>query len=279
MPLITCPDCKNEISDSAPVCPKCGRPKDEEKPVTVETSPEVEKRSIGALLGIGILFFPILFSWFTLRKGYSSTPKLIAFSWLIIMTVLTTMPDDDQQYDTSVSNSNTKVKAPFVKTKEPPKPLAEEDKTGIWNLGQFVDDFGKPSGKKFVATNLVGTFSNTATQDSALNIRFLISSSNQIDIMLFEYGRNNPVKSYGSGDGYTILVLDQDSQRLKLKAMNYSDRLSLNKSNSKRLNKALMKGGQVQFVVREIENPTSEYSFIILDAGYYGNAMRKLKEK
>lgn len=26
MPLITCPDCRKEISDSAPRCPNCGRP-------------------------------------------------------------------------------------------------------------------------------------------------------------------------------------------------------------------------------------------------------------
>ena len=26
MALITCPDCKTEISDAAPACPKCGRP-------------------------------------------------------------------------------------------------------------------------------------------------------------------------------------------------------------------------------------------------------------
>ena len=26
MPLTTCPDCKSEISDQAPACPKCGSP-------------------------------------------------------------------------------------------------------------------------------------------------------------------------------------------------------------------------------------------------------------
>ena len=30
MPLITCPDCKNSISDQAPTCPNCGRPKKRE---------------------------------------------------------------------------------------------------------------------------------------------------------------------------------------------------------------------------------------------------------
>lgn len=26
MALVTCPDCSNQVSDSAPACPKCGRP-------------------------------------------------------------------------------------------------------------------------------------------------------------------------------------------------------------------------------------------------------------
>jgi hypothetical protein len=26
MALVTCPDCKTEVSDAAPACPKCGRP-------------------------------------------------------------------------------------------------------------------------------------------------------------------------------------------------------------------------------------------------------------
>ncbi len=26
MPLITCPDCRQDVSDAAPACPHCGRP-------------------------------------------------------------------------------------------------------------------------------------------------------------------------------------------------------------------------------------------------------------
>ena len=32
MPLITCPDCQREISDSAPACPGCGRPQGVKRP-------------------------------------------------------------------------------------------------------------------------------------------------------------------------------------------------------------------------------------------------------
>jgi hypothetical protein len=36
-------------------------------------------------LGVGIFLFPYIFSWFTLRKGYSSRFRLIAFLWLFFL--------------------------------------------------------------------------------------------------------------------------------------------------------------------------------------------------
>lgn len=40
-----------------------------------------EKRKVSTLLGIGILVFPYIFAWFLLRRGYSTTSRIIAFSW------------------------------------------------------------------------------------------------------------------------------------------------------------------------------------------------------
>lgn len=49
MGLIICPDCKSEISDQAPQCPKCGRPR---SPAPTET--RAPKKRFGCL-GIGCL--------------------------------------------------------------------------------------------------------------------------------------------------------------------------------------------------------------------------------
>jgi len=42
-------------------------------------SPE---REVGVWLGIGIFLFPIIFSWFTLRKGHSTLSRVVALGYL-----------------------------------------------------------------------------------------------------------------------------------------------------------------------------------------------------
>ncbi len=50
MPLINCPDCGKQISDSAPNCPQCGRPMGLFSGHAVQT-----KRKGGTFEGIGFL--------------------------------------------------------------------------------------------------------------------------------------------------------------------------------------------------------------------------------
>jgi hypothetical protein len=40
------------------------------------------QRSVGFLLGLGILLVPLLFAWFTLRTGHSRLSRVVAFGWL-----------------------------------------------------------------------------------------------------------------------------------------------------------------------------------------------------
>jgi hypothetical protein len=173
-----------------------------------------------------------------------------------------------------------------IKKEEKRKVAAEKERirlenlnnTGIWTVNYYVDDFGEPTKKGYIRnlSLLKGSFSNTATQNSALNIKFLISNSSDISIMLYEYANNNPVKAYSS-EGYRVLIQDNSGERLKLKATNYSDRLSFNKTNSRKVHNALMKGGTLKFKIYEIDTPTTEYNFTIQNADWYENAHAKLK--
>ena len=95
----TCLKCGYTRTDSnslldADSCPSCGRfyakmeaifVKQKAKEVFVDAvdNPESNdnvienKKNISLLLGIGILFMPIIFAWFAFRKDYSNKAQLI----------------------------------------------------------------------------------------------------------------------------------------------------------------------------------------------------------
>jgi len=93
--MINCPDCRKEMSDAAPACPNCGRPN------ALSTA---EKRPVGILLGIGIILIPLIFSWFTLRKGHSTLAKVVSFSWLAVFFLFVIA--DSGNKSNSVSSKN-----------------------------------------------------------------------------------------------------------------------------------------------------------------------------
>jgi hypothetical protein len=156
--------------------------------------------------------------------------------------------------------------------------LANINNTGIWSVGHYVDDFGEPTKQGYISNRnyIQGTFSNTATQNSDLNVTFLITNSNKISFQLYEYANNNPVKAYSSLS-YTVMIQDKDGKRYKLFAENYSDRLTFDSYSSKKVHNILLKGGAIKFKVIEIETPTTQYDFSISNADWYDNAYKKLK--
>lgn len=68
-----------------------------------------EKRKTSVGLGIGIILFPIVFSWFTLRRGHTMTIRLVAFGWLIATTVVWATTDLKRQTKHAQSTSVGKV--------------------------------------------------------------------------------------------------------------------------------------------------------------------------
>jgi len=158
--------------------------------------------------------------------------------------------------------------------------LANLNNTGMWSIGYYVDEFGEPTKQRYIknTTSLKGTFSNTATQNSKLNVDFLIDDSSKISIMFYEYAGNNPVKSNAQmGTSYHVLMQDKDGKRFELRAVNSSDRLTFKSTDSRKVHNALMKGGAVKFMIKEIGIWTTQYQFTIQNAEWYENAFRKLK--
>lgn len=157
--------------------------------------------------------------------------------------------------------------------------LENLNNTGMWSVRHYVDDFGEPTKQAYItnSSSITGIFSNTATENSALNVDFLITNSSSISIQLYEYAGNNPVKAYSS-DWYTVLVQDKNGNRTKLSAINRSDRLQFNQDGSRKIHNILMKGGEVKFKITEDDTPTTKYQFTIKKADWYENAYAKLRE-
>ncbi|WP_419819938.1 hypothetical protein [Acinetobacter sp.] len=52
-----------------------------------------ENKKVSIPLAIGIFVIPIIFAWFTLKKGYSNTVRIVSFGWLLLaIVVFVTVP-------------------------------------------------------------------------------------------------------------------------------------------------------------------------------------------
>lgn len=149
--------------------------------------------------------------------------------------------------------------------------------TGAWTVRYYVDSFGERTSTGYVTTRelIKGTFSNSATQDSALGVYLMVNSSLEINLQLYEYAGKNPVKAY-SKESYTVQIQDKNGQRSTLKASNYSDRLEFGKEDSRVIHNAFTKGGLVKFVIVEDDTPITRYRFDVANADFYETACSQL---
>lgn len=146
MPLIQCPDCKKEISDAAPSCPNCGRPNvvDMTKQHTSQLISEPRKVSIPLI--VGIIMIPFISSWFTLRKGYSTTARVVSLSWMVLAIVIG-LSGESENKQTSTSSepsatasvettdvSSTATQANNPSEASPVEDKAEQPKKEITNV-------------------------------------------------------------------------------------------------------------------------------------------------
>lgn len=124
MALIKCSECGKEISDKATACPGCGAPVQfgassfEALPEMLRPAPAVTSRKVGALLFLGILFFPIVFSWFTLREGYSKRARIWAIGWALLSAFIIFPSRCAEVFGTS-SSSSVSTSTPSVTPASP----------------------------------------------------------------------------------------------------------------------------------------------------------------
>lgn len=174
---------------------------------------------------------------------------------------------------------------PKKKTKLPDKKkVVDKDYdnvyVGIWHIKKFVDDFGDFTDESYISNKewIKGTFSNSATEDSDLNVLFLISKTAHA-IKLFEYAGNNPVKrsfkdEKSEYNNYTVSIKGKNNKVFELKAVNLTDRLKFDEENEELLHEILSKGGIVKININQ-NGSNTEYNFSFQADGY-DNVYRKL---
>src|SRR5271157_1783695 len=112
MAIISCRECDNKVSDAARFCIYCGMP-DPGKRLKANNT------KVGFLLGLGILFFPFIFTWFTLRNGYSAVARAVAFAWLSFVFLFILVNRDNPAFrqaamDPSISSMANRMKSVVV---------------------------------------------------------------------------------------------------------------------------------------------------------------------
>ena len=207
------------------------------------------KERVGFLFGLGIFLLPYIFGWFTLKNGYSSRARFFAFSWMFFVIVANLGTKNTDNNHTSSSTTAVSTHEDALRTYSSTQPR--------WKIGYYIDEFGRRDGKKFVSSEnkISGSFSNSATTNSALNVDVLIDKS-KIAILLYEYARETEVTYYGHEE-IIIKVLDHVGKKhILYPAENYKGLVLVGKSRKKLIE--LMKAGVVAFY---IENGTSSYRF------------------
>lgn len=89
----------------------------------------------------------------------------------------------------------------------------DPDNTGIWEKAYYVDEFNAPTDSAYIRnkTMIKGTFSNSATNNSLVNVRLLIDE--RPAIMLWEYGSNQVKNSVSSTRQYQIIIKDESGEK------------------------------------------------------------------
>lgn len=83
---------KNPQQETKPI--QSDRQYDNQRSMQAPSARYIEKfytqnlRSVSILLGLGIFFMPYIFSWLTLRQGYSIKARVVSFMWMTVVLIL-----------------------------------------------------------------------------------------------------------------------------------------------------------------------------------------------
>ena len=138
-PSSFCSRCGEQLQPTANFCPRCAIPV--QSAPTHSFTPVVDitpTKKVGVGLGLGILFLPYIFSWFTLRQGHTTLAKTVSFRWLgVFVLAWATRSSELKSSNTSATQTSS-----YQATTESPKDAAlrEVSIDFKWSKGGFGSD-------------------------------------------------------------------------------------------------------------------------------------------
>jgi len=165
----------------------------------------------------------------------------------------------------------------------------ELNKLGEWVYGHYVDEFGDKTESGYIGLRTLGSFSNSATEDSPLGVRMFINDatlSNDPWFRLYEYNGRNPLKGTFSNNPRKcrIRLQSKETHEMYLLQGKGEDHLEINniktlKDGISALKSAIRNEELVKFsCIDYYQYSSSSYKFS-LDFKYFNNVIRKYKSE
>jgi hypothetical protein len=138
---------------------------------------------------------------------------------------------------------------------------------GSWEKGFYTDEFGDITDNPYITTEIIGTFSNSATTNSILKVIFIIARDRHVErdnvyIRMLEYGSHRA--DYGDWE-IPLVKIKHDGKELK----------SLNKSLVAYYNTIEFKTW-----IKELPKPEPRFLHVILKELFFGKKEEpKIKQK
>lgn len=149
----------------------------------------------------------------------------------------------------------------------------DPENTGIWEIAYFVDEFGDYTDSAYIRNKslIFGTFSNSATNNSTLCVRLLITKRPRW--ILYEYGTLQVKNSYSSSsEKYAVTIKDEKGEKVSFTAIIPvgGDRFEFYSSEDDEAFFEMLKTPQVLSVyVIDKKYKSDEYLFKFDTSGFY----------
>ncbi|MDB4859537.1 hypothetical protein OAH62_01495 [Candidatus Marinimicrobia bacterium] len=149
----------------------------------------------------------------------------------------------------------------------------EKKELPMWEVSQYVDDYGDPSGNFYVnnSTLFEGKFTNSAVSNAKLLVKVLFHKRH-MDFILYEYGNNivkdnnTPNYKIGLKHNGTIIFKSGFNKIPECMGKMTTDRIRVKGRKYKKLLKIFKEGGDLKFHIRhQSYGYESEYRFALLD--------------